>query len=261
MSEERMDVADRMPDAIAEACAHEREVRAAAEERCRNLHAGIAEIAHDLRGPLAAVAAWVEIARAPRSTRRQVDEAFRVIRRNIAAQQRLLDDMMDAARIALGKLELDLADIPDLAPLVAEVAATFAPLAAARSIALDLDLRPASGPVGADRARLRQVLVNLLTNAIKFTPRGGRVTLSCFREGGDVALRVRDTGAGILAENLDRIFDRYAQGEAGRSAGRGLGLGLSIVRALVALHGGTVRAQSAGPGQGATFTVRLPRRA
>jgi CheY-like chemotaxis protein len=180
-----------------------------------------------------------------------------VIERNVSQQGRLISDLLDASRIVFGRLELNLQHV-DLPALVADVVESVRPTAEAKAIALKSELDAEAGPVRGDPDRLRQVIENILGNAIKFTPLNGAVTVRLVRDA-DARLIVSDTGRGIEAELLPHIFERFKQSDSTSTrAHAGLGLGLAIVRHLVELHGGRVRAESAGSGQGAIFTVVLP---
>jgi CheY-like chemotaxis protein len=182
-----------------------------------------------------------------------------VIERNARAQAQIIEDILDMSRIVSGKLRLDVQRV-DLSAVVEAALETVRPAAEAKGIRVETSLEPDAGPVGGDPGRLQQVAWNLLSNAIKFTPRGGGVSVSLRRgDAGFVELSVSDTGQGIKPEFLPYVFEKFRQGDA--SAARrhgGLGLGLAIVKSLVELHGGTVRARSAGDGAGATFIVALP---
>jgi len=173
-------------------------------------------------------------------------------------QARLIDDLLDVSRMVSGELRLDVGPVR-VADVVHEAIVTVKPAADAKTLRLDAEIDPAAGTITADPDRLRQIAWNLMSNAIKFTPAGGRVAVEVQRAGDAVSIVVRDSGSGITADFLPHVFDRFRQGEAGaqRSHG-GMGLGLAIVRHLVELHGGTVTAESAGAGRGATFTVILP---
>jgi signal transduction histidine kinase len=183
--------------------------------------------------------------------------ALETIERNTQILAHMIDDLLDVSRIVAGKLSLEHSPMR-LGPVVAEVAASFEPEARAKALTLETRLDPAAGAVSADETRIRQILANLLVNAMKYTPAGGRIQVDLTAEDGAVRIAVRDTGAGIDRALLAHVFERFRQADW-RSAGmRGLGLGLAIVRQLVEMHGGTVRAESDGPGHGATFTVTLP---
>ena len=180
------------------------------------------------------------------------------IDRNAVLQARLIEDLLDASRIVSGRFRLVIERV-DLAGIIEPAIETARAAAENKAIALIPALDPAAGPVLGDATRLQQVVWNLLSNAVRFTPAGGRVTVRLRRMGSEAELTVTDTGRGMAPGLLPRVFDRFRQGESGtmRSHG-GLGLGLSIARQIVELHGGTIRADSPGEGRGATFTVCLP---
>jgi PAS domain S-box-containing protein len=220
----------------------------------------LATLSHELRTPLNAILGYARMlqtnAIAPEKRQRAID----IIERNAAAQNRLIEELLDISRITRGQVRLE--PVPtSIGAVLKEALEGVRPAADAKRIALEVDLDPAAGMVTADAARLQQVCWNLLTNAVKFTSQGGRVTASVRRGGDDeVEVAVTDTGEGIAADFLPFVFEPFRQADAklARRHG-GLGLGLAISRQLVELHGGTIRASSAGVGQGATFVVRLPR--
>ena len=218
----------------------------------------LALVAHELRTPLAAVLGWTQILRSKKHDEATAGRALDVIERNAQAQAQLIEDLLDLARVTSGKLRLDIRPV-DPAAVIEAAVNTVRPAAEAKGIQLlmALDLRGETVP--GDAGRLQQVLWNLLSNAVKFTPSGGRVMVRLEREGSRAAIVVSDTGRGISPGFLPYLFDRLQQADgASKRAGGGLGLGLALVQDLVKLHGGTVRAQSGGEGQGAVFTVTLP---
>ena len=186
--------------------------------------------------------------------------AVMIIERNAHAQARLIEDLLDVSRIVTGKIRLDVRPL-DLRALIKTAADTVQPAAAAKQIQIELELDDAAGPHSGDPTRLQQIVWNLLTNAVKFGSPGGHVHVELSRRASQIEIRVRDDGQGIRADFLPHIFDRFRQadGRTTRSHG-GLGLGLAIVRHLVELHGGTVRAESDGLDKGALFVVDLPAR-
>jgi len=218
----------------------------------------LATLSHELRTPLGAILGWTQVLRRGARTQADVHRGLEIIERNARTQTQLIDDLLDMNRIIAGKMRLE---VHPLDPTVAIEGAleTVRPAAEAKGIRLEKVLDAEAGPVVADPNRLQQVLWNLLSNAIKFTPKDGKVQTMLRRVGAHVEIRVSDTGIGIEPEFLPLVFERFRQADASttRRFG-GLGLGLSIVRQLVELHGGTVRAESAGAGRGATFTVTLP---
>jgi two-component system, chemotaxis family, CheB/CheR fusion protein len=181
-----------------------------------------------------------------------------MIERNTRLQIQLIDDLLDVSRIVAGKLTITPEEV-DLAGVVQGALENVSALAQTKSVLFTAEVEPGIATVSADPVRMLQVVSNLLTNAVKFSPRGGRVTVALTTVDGRAALRVSDEGRGIEPEFLPRVFDRFSQQDSSttRMFG-GLGLGLAIVRHIVDLHGGTVRAGSAGIGQGATFWVTLP---
>jgi PAS domain S-box-containing protein len=237
--------------------ASELELRNLAESASRAKDELLATISHELRTPLAAILGWTSVLRRHASGDEGLTRAVRSIERSASAQRKLLEDVLDAARVFAGKLTVEIRSI-DLRRVINEAVDMVQPEADAKGVALEVSLEPGSEELAGDPDRLKQVAWNLLANAIKFTPRGGRVTVRARREGPDVYIEVRDTGIGIAPDFLPQVFDRFRQGHSGRSGRGGLGLGLAIVRDLVELHGGIVRASSEGKGKGATFTLRLP---
>ncbi len=233
--------------------------QAEAQEANRLKDDFLATLSHELRTPLTSILGWTQML----LKRGDLDAPGRrrgleTIERNARVQRQLVEDLLDVSRITSGKLALDLKEVP-LSEVVEAALESVRPTAEARGVQLEAQVDRLSESVLADATRLQQVLWNLLTNAIKFTERGGSVILEAISEGASVALTVRDTGRGIPQELLPHVFERFRQGEIGREQG-GLGLGLAIVRHLVELHGGTVGVHSDGPGMGATFKVRLPLR-
>jgi signal transduction histidine kinase/CheY-like chemotaxis protein len=228
-----------------------------AEEANRAKDEFLAVLSHELRTPLTAILGWVRLLRAGRLPPVRVTDALAAIDRNTRMQTRLIDDLLDVSRIVAGKIELELRPL-DLAAVVREVLTSAAQDPHAAALLSDAAIE-AGTVVRGDRDRLHQVVTNLVANATKFTPAGGRVDVCLRRVDEDIELIVVDTGEGIGAEQLSHIFDRFHQVD--RSSTRrhgGLGLGLAIVRHLVEAHGGSVRAESGGRGLGARFTVRLP---
>lgn len=218
----------------------------------------LATLSHELRTPLAAILLWGKILRTGAVNAEEMNKGLEAIIGSADAQSRLIEDLLDSSRAAAGKLQLELGET-DLVECLRAVVAQNDPAANAKNLHIECDLSPAVGVVMADAMRLRQVLWNLLTNAVKFTPEGGRIKVALTRAGEEVRIAVSDNGVGITPDFLPHIFDRFRQYEASitRKHG-GLGLGLAISRQLVEMHGGTIRAASAGAGLGATFTVSLP---
>jgi signal transduction histidine kinase/ActR/RegA family two-component response regulator len=235
-----------------------REHIAAAEAASRLKDEFLATVSHELRTPLTAVLGWIHVLRGGRLDESQAARALETIERNARSQVQLIDDLLDVSRIITGKLRLEVRPLDPVSPVESAVEAVL-PAADSKDIRIQKVLDTGIGSISGDPARLQQVVWNLLSNAIKFTPRGGRVTVRLARVESHVEISVTDDGEGISGEFLPYVFDRFRQadGTTTRRFG-GLGLGLAIVRHLVELHGGTVRAESGGEGRGSTFTVKLP---
>lgn len=229
-----------------------RELQAADEAKDRFL----AMVSHELRTPLTAMLGWARMLRDGILDDASAARALDVIERNTTLQAQLIDDLLDLSRIVTGKLQLELRPVDPVGVMQAAIDAVHG-AADAKQITLTVVLDPSAGPVVGDPKRLQQVVWNLLSNSIKFTPLHGVVGL-CLENAYPMArITVRDTGAGINPDLLPHLFEPFHQGNHARRLG-GLGLGLAIVHQIVGLHGGTVRAESAGEGHGATFVVELP---
>jgi PAS domain S-box-containing protein len=230
----------------------EQELREA--DRRKDVFLGM--LAHELRNPLAAITTAGEVMHRTLhepGAQRLVD----VIRRQAGALARMINDLLDVSRVTMGKIELA-AELVELGDLVGRAVDSFQEAAASGGVTLAMEPAPDAVWVLGDTTRLEQVIANLLTNALKFTPAGGTVRAGVSHEAGDALVRVQDTGAGIDAQLLPRIFDLFVQGDTSLDRSKsGLGIGLALVRQVVMLHGGTVQASSRGPGLGAAFTVRL----
>lgn len=233
--------------------------RKAAEAANRLKDDFLATVSHELRTPLTAVLGWTRLLRSGDLDKELTEQALETIERNAVAQAMIVNDILDAARMITGKLRLEV-DPVDLAAVVAASVDAVRPAATAKCIAVETEVGDDPTWVRGDATRLQQVVWNLLSNAVKFTPRDGRIALSLVAVDDLVRLQVKDSGEGIPPDVLPFVFDRFRQadGSTTRQHG-GLGLGLAIVRHLVEAHGGTVRAESDGPGAGAVFTVELPR--
>ena len=263
----RRHFAERETLAVAQRVSHARVESLLASERAAHseaTHANklkdefLAVVSHELRTPLNAILGWTTLLREGAENAQELKEGLDTIDRNAHAQARLIDDLLDVSRIISGKVRLRISEV-DLRALALAVVEGLRPAADARGVKIALLASKEAAEVLGDPDRLEQVLWNLVNNAIKFTPRAGSVEISIERAGSSVALEVRDTGQGIRADFLPRIFDRFAQQDASTTRGQsGLGLGLSITRHLVELHGGTITARSAGEGLGATFHVEIP---
>src|SRR5262249_9134190 len=218
----------------------------------------LATLSHELRTPLNAVFGWSRMLNSSELDEQERQHALEVIMRNADAQLQLIDDMLDVSRIISGKMRLDVR-VVDLPAVVQAAIDAVRPAAAAKEIRVHSVLDPRAVGLVGDPSRLQQVVWNLLINAVKFTPKGGRVHVHLQRVDSRVELAVTDTGQGIEPALVPFIFERFRQGDSGSArAHGGLGLGLGLVRHLVELHGGSVTATSSGPGKGATFTVTLP---
>jgi PAS domain S-box-containing protein len=218
----------------------------------------LAILSHELRTPLTSILGWSHLLAAGNLDDAASKRALETIVRNARAQRQLIDDLLDISRIITGKLRLDVQPV-ELAPVIVAVVDGVRPAADARSIHLRTTLDSHLSPISGDPDRLRQIIWNLLTNAIKFTPEGGRVEVGLERTDSHVEVTISDTGQGIAPEFLPHVFERFSQSDSSSTRRHGgLGLGLSIVRQLVELHGGTVTATSPGAGKGTTFKVIFP---
>jgi signal transduction histidine kinase/CheY-like chemotaxis protein/PAS domain-containing protein len=237
----------------------ERKARGEAERASTSKDEFLATLSHELRTPLSAILGWAQILRfrlGPESE--DLRKGVEVIERNARAQTQLIDDLLDMNRITAGKLRLE---VQTVAPImfIEQAIESIRPAADAARIRIETMLDPLAGPISGDPGRLQQIVWNLLTNAVKFTPAGGKIQVVLERVNSHIELSVADTGVGIAPELLPFVFDRFQQADS--SATRrygGLGLGLAIVRQLVELHGGRVYAKSAGQGAGACFVIHLP---
>ena len=239
--------------------AREQGAREEAENANRMKDEFLAMLSHELRTPLSAIAGWAHILREGGLEPAEAKRAVEVIDRNARVQGQLISDILDVSRIISGKLRLEKKAVAAAAVVDAAID-TVRPTAEAKRVRLETSLEPDAGQVWADADRLQQVVWNLLTNAIKFTPEGGVVSVRLARAGSQLEVVVRDSGDGISPEFVPHVFERFRQADSSTTRPHGgLGLGLAIVRHLVEAHGGTVVAESAGKGRGASFTVRLPR--
>lgn len=218
----------------------------------------LAIVSHELRNPLNAILGWSVFAQEPTSEPAEVAHALGVIERNARAQAKLIDEILDMSRILSGSLRLSVGS-PDLGQVIRTTVDAVAPAAAEKGVVIRVDVALDIGLIAADPKRLQQMMSNLVTNAVRFTPPGGHVEILARREAERIVIVVRDDGCGILPEFLPLVFEpfRQADGSSARAHG-GLGLGLSIVKQLVSAHGGTVRAESEGEGRGAAFVLELP---
>jgi PAS domain S-box-containing protein len=236
----------------------EKAARAEAEAANRAKDEFLATVSHELRTPLNSILGWVQILRTHKVDSEGLEHGLEAVERSARAQTLLVEDILDASRIITGKLHLEVRPV-DFVAVIEDALDIVRPAAAAKAIDLQTQLLPLGGLVSGDPNRLQQLVWNLLSNAIKFTPKEGLVEIRLRRMGSEIELAVKDTGKGISSAFLPFVFDRFRQADStsAREHG-GLGLGLAIVRHLVEMHGGTVQADSAGEGLGATFTVRLP---
>jgi two-component system, chemotaxis family, CheB/CheR fusion protein len=249
----------RAEDDGAASLAREREARVDAESTSQMKDQFLATLSHELRTPLSAILLWSKMMQSKQVPPEQYGEALQAITSSAEAQRELIETLLDSARIQSGKLRLALREVA-LLPLVREAMDSIMPTADAKNARLGGELEDV-GVVVADPDRLRQVVWNLLTNSVKFTPPGGEITVVLARQDNEVELAVSDTGRGIEPSFMPHLFHRFQQAAAttpGAQPGGGLGLGLSISKQLVELHGGTISAESQGAGEGATFRVRLP---
>jgi signal transduction histidine kinase/ActR/RegA family two-component response regulator len=232
--------------------------RAQAEQASRAKDEFLGTVSHELRNPLNSVLMWARALQGGESKPDRMKRGLEAIERGARAQAEMIEDLIDTARIESGKLRLDVRPI-DLAPLIEAAIETVLPAAENKQIRIQAVLDPNTGRVAGDAQRLQQVFWNLLSNAVKFTPKDGRIQVHLERINSHVEVSVSDTGRGIDADELPRIFERFWQADsATRREYRGLGLGLSIARHILELHGGSISAFSDGVDKGATFRVRLP---
>ncbi|MDP9044453.1 MAG: ATP-binding protein [Pseudomonadota bacterium] len=238
--------------------AAERRAREQAEQAGRTKDEFLATLSHELRTPLSAILGWVYVLKSRPPSAADLAKGVDVIERNARAQARLIDELLDMSRIIAGNVALDQQPL-DPCAVVESAMASIQPSADAKSLVLRRAIDASVGLVSADPHRLTQIIWNLLSNAVKFTPAGGSIEVAVRREHDQLAVEIRDSGEGVPADFLPFIFDRFRQAD-GSSARRhgGLGLGLSIVRNLVELHRGTIRAASDGPGKGTTLVLHLP---
>jgi PAS domain S-box-containing protein len=228
------------------------------EAEGKRINEFLAMLGHELRNPLAPIRNAVAVMGAKGTPDATTAWARELIERQVGHLSRLVDDLLDVGRITSGKITLQRAQV-DLADVVSRAVEAAHPLHDRRRQSLEVDLGPEPHPVEGDATRLVQVVLNLLSNAAKYTPEGGHVWVRLRRQGADAVLSVRDDGVGLSSDLVPKVFDIFVQGDRSldRSEG-GLGIGLTLVHRLLALHGGTITAHSAGPGHGSEFVVRLP---
>ena len=253
--------ARRSADERARLLESERAIRAEVERVSLMKDEFLATLSHELRTPLNAVLGWSEILLSRTKEDSDARRGLETIARNARAQAQLIEDLLDMNRIVSGKIRLDVQRI-ELAPIIEAALDSVRPSADAKSIQVRRTIDPNAGPVFGDPNRLQQVVWNLLTNAVKFTPKGGKIDVLLQRVNSHIEIVVHDSGIGIGPEFLPHMFERFRQADSSTTRRYGgLGLGLSIVKQLVELHGGTVKAESPGADQGATFHISLPLRA
>jgi signal transduction histidine kinase/CheY-like chemotaxis protein len=246
---------------VAEMLALERFAREEAERMNLMKDEFLATLSHELRTPLNAMLGWTQVAQNDPSNVELVTKALSVSDRNIRLQSKLIEDLLDMTAIVSGKIRLDVQPV-DLHDVIEDAVASIKPAAEAKRIRIETTIDPLAANVVGDAGRYQQVLWNLLTNAVKFTGTGGKISLLLERVNSHVELSVADSGIGIDADFLPHVFDRFSQADAStRRQHGGLGIGLALVKNLIELSGGSVRAKSPGPEQGSTFIVSLPVRA
>jgi signal transduction histidine kinase len=248
----------RMAASIRDLVKSERQARFNAEAASRTKDEFLATLSHELRTPLNAILGWASILTHTNYDRARVMHAVRVIERNAKVQSQMIEELLDVSRIAAGRVKLNISDV--LVTSAVDAALDSArPAAEAKGVQLQRHIEAQAPTVKADARRLQQIIWNLLSNAVRFTPAGGRVSVTVRRITGHIEIVVQDTGCGISAEFLPLVFERFRQADSSTTrAHGGLGLGLAIVRDLVELHGGTVKAASDGADKGTIVTVRLP---
>jgi signal transduction histidine kinase/DNA-binding response OmpR family regulator len=258
-TELRLEVAERKQaeEQRAELLVREQAARAEAEAANRTKDEFLATLSHELRTPLTAILGWSHLLRMNKLREPQFAHALETIERNARSQSQLIDDLLDVSRIVTGKLQIELSTV-NLAPVIEAAVESVHPALAGKGLQLET-LVESFCPVMGDANRLQQILWNLLTNAIKFTPKGGQIKIAVKRHEAELSIEVSDTGIGVSADFLPYIFDRFRQADGSTTRAQGgLGLGLAIVRHLVELHHGTVEVESQGAHRGSTFIVRLP---
>ena len=236
----------------------EREARSDAERASRLKDDFLTTLSHELRTPLNAIVGWSRIIEKNPADQETVSEGIRIIARNAKVQADLISDLLDMSGIMSGKIRLQI-DTVELSAVVGAAIDSVRHAAEAKQIRIQPAISTIAEPVRGDSSRLQQVVWNLLTNAVKFTPKGGRIQVVGTKKDSHAQIEVIDTGKGIKADFLPFVFERFRQADASTTRQHGgLGIGLAIVKQLVELHGGWVRAESAGEGKGSTFTVGLP---
>ena len=248
-----------MARSIRELVRTEQTLRLQAEAASRTKDDFLATLSHELRTPLNAIMGWASILARTDHDRARVSHAVRVIERNARIQSQMVEELLDVSRIASGRVRLSVSDVA-MRPVIDAALESVRPAAEAKNVTLSKYIDPSARSARADQRRLQQIIWNLLSNAVRFTPAGGKVSVSTRQAGpGFLEVVVSDTGIGISPEFLPYVFDRFRQADSSTTRTHGgLGLGLAIVHDLVEMHGGSVHAESAGDGQGTTFVVHLP---
>jgi signal transduction histidine kinase len=241
-----------------ELLAAERASREQAEAANRSKDEFLAILSHELKTPLTAVHGWVQLLKTREVDRQTTEKALAVIDRNLRIQNQLIEDLLNVSKIISGKLQIQ-REMVNALDVVNATIETVRPSAEAKQIIIRLESDTDLPAISADPARLQQIVWNLLSNAVKFTPKAGNIVVKVSRTTRDLRIAVRDSGEGISPEFLPQVFNRFSQADTSKTrAHGGLGLGLALVRQLVELHGGSVSAESAGPGKGSTFAVMIP---
>ena len=236
----------------------ERAARGEAERMSALKDEFLATLSHELRTPLSSILGWSQVIAGRRMEPEELQKALQVIERNARAQARLIEDLLDMSRIMGGRIRLDVQRV-DPYTVVEAALETLRPAIEAKALSVETVLDRKAHPITGDPSRLQQIVWNLLSNAIKFTPQGGKVHVALKRVNFHIEVSVADTGIGIAPEFLPHVFERFRQADGSTTRRHaGLGLGLTIAKHLAELHGGTLRASSAGPGQGSTFTLDIP---
>jgi signal transduction histidine kinase len=243
-----------------ELLARERSARREAEAATCARDEFLATLSHELRTPLNAILGWARLIAEGTLDPRSLARAGAIIDRNARTEVQLIDDLLDMSRLVSGTFKLDVR-LTELRPLLEDALDSVRPALTAKDIAIEFDASAAPRQLMCDGERVRQILWNFLSNAVKFTPRGGHVSLVATATDRSVAIVVRDSGAGIKPEFLPFVFERFRQQDAATTREQGgLGIGLAIAKHLAELHGGSVQASSEGQGKGATFILTLPQR-
>jgi signal transduction histidine kinase len=241
-----------------ELLAAERASREQAEAANRSKDEFLAILSHELKTPLTAVHGWVQLLKTREVDRPTMEKALAVIDRNLRLQNQLIDDLLNVSKIISGKLQIHQETVNVLDSVNAAIE-TVRPSAEAKDISIRLESDTDLPAISADPSRLQQIVWNLLSNGVKFTPKGGNIVVKVSRTTRDLRIAVRDSGEGISPDFLPQVFNRFSQADSSKTRVHGgLGLGLALVRQLVELHGGTVSAESAGLGKGSTFAVTFP---